>query len=248
MITASGRNFVAWAMQDLGVLAAGEVPSPGEADDGLASLNLLADALGIERLLLYAVVRTTKALGSGTASYTIGAGGSIDIARPLWIARAGLVLDSTASQPIEVPIDVLDQDGYADWSQKGMTGQPSAIFYDHGFNAVADTDRGTVYVLPIPTAAVHQLVLYTPGGEVSQFAEIDTEYTFPKGYGRLIRKLLAVELKPMYPAATLDPVLVRQANHARRVIKTANIRPGRRVNRSSLQGRGHFDFHSGRFR
>lgn len=230
------------------MLALGQTPTGAESDDALIVLNLLADALGIERLLLYALTRTTTTLASGTASYTIGSGGSIDVARPTWIESAGLVLDTAATTPSEIPLPILTDDEYARVPQKTLqSSQPSAIWYDHGF----DVDGyGLIYPLPIPDVATTQLVLYTPSGAVSQFADLTTAYTYPKGYGRALRKVLALELAPMYPMVTPSPFLVRQAADAKAAIKMSNVRPDERACDPGLlsQRGGHWNINAGAYR
>jgi hypothetical protein len=244
-------QFITGALQDIGVVAAGASPEGAEGADALTVLNQLADAMGIERLLMYTVVRTTKTLASGTASYTIGSGGDINIVRPPFIPRDGgamLVVDTGASTPTEIPIDVLNDEEYAAWSQKTLQGpQPSAIYYDHGWNAGV----GRIYPLPIPNVATTQLVLYTPGVPVSQFADLNTtSYTFPPGYQRAIRKTLALELAPQYPGAVLSPLLMQQAVDAKRFLKSMNVRPSFQRNDPALTGhtRGGFDIDTGSYR
>lgn len=243
MITAKAIDLIKGAAQDLGVIALGQDFTGGEAEDGLTLLNLIVDAMGIERGLLYAILRTTKTLAAGTASYTIGTGGSIDIARPLWLARAGLIQDTSATYPTEISIDVLTEQQYAEWPRKTeQASHARAVFYDFGFNAVAETDRGTVYPLPIPNVATTQLVLYTPGGQVSQFADLnETEYTFPAGVGLLLRTRLALRLSAMYPSAVVSPELRLQNATLTRQLKSHATRPVYRQNSPLLTGRGYFD-------
>lgn len=245
--TASAMDFITWALQDLGVIAAGQTLDSAEAEDCRAPLNLLADALGIERLLLYKLVRTPKTLASGTASYTIGSGGDIDLERPNWIPKAGLILDTAATTPLEVPIDVLNDEEYAEWARKTQQlSRVFAVFYDRGHDSNA---RGTIYPLPIPSTATMQLVLYTPGGQYSAFANLDTEYTFPRGHGRAIRKNLALELAPMYPAADVSQDLRNQARASKSALKRAQSQTRKRRNDPMLVGGGgFFDMDSGSFR
>ena len=93
-------DVITGALQDLGQVQAGEALNADDAVDAFSTLNDLADALSAERLWLYTIGRTAHTLASGTASYTIGSGGVINIDRPIWIDRAGLILDTTASIPL----------------------------------------------------------------------------------------------------------------------------------------------------
>lgn len=211
------------ALQDLGVLASGEDPPTSESDEALLLLNELVETLGLDRGMLFTVLRTAKTLASGTASYTIGSGGSINIARPIWIDDAMLVYDTTASTPTEIPIDVLNDEEYAGWPQKTLQAPLSqAIYYDHGWSA----GLGLIYPLPIPNVNTTQLVLYTPQDAVTSFADVNTtSYSLAKGVRRLLRKQLALELAPGYPAATVTPLLLKQAAESKAQFKSANVRP-----------------------
>jgi hypothetical protein len=219
---ATAQTLIEGALKDLGVLGAGEAADADDLTDALVALNDMASSLGLERLTLYQRVRTTKTLTASTASYTIGSAGSIALDRPLWIDEAKLVYDTTASTPTEIPLDILTDQQYAAWPQKTLTSsQSQAIFYDYGLNA---SGYGTIYVLPIPTVNTTQLVLYTPGGALSTFADTTTDYVVPRGWNRMLRKNLALELAPMFQAQP-SPLLVKQAAESKAVVKIANVRP-----------------------
>lgn len=218
----TGNQLIRGALLDLEVLDAVTDPSAEDAEDARLALNELCESLGLERHWLYKTVRTTKTLTSGTASYTIGTGGSISVVKPTWIDRACLVLDTTATYPTEVPISVLEPDDYALWPTKTLQStQSQAIFYDHGHDS---SGYGLIYPLPIPNVSTTQLVLYSPGGEASSFADLVTDYAMPRGYQRALRKLLALELAPMHGAQP-SPLLFQQASESKAAIKRANVRP-----------------------
>lgn len=216
----SATNFITGALQDLGVLAAGASPEGADGSDALTVLNQMRDALGLERLFMHTVVRTTKTLAASTASYTIGSGGDINIVRPVSIDHAMLVIDIAATEPTEVPIGNLDAAEYAAWPQKALeASRPEAIYYDKSWSA----GMGRIYPLPIPDVGTTQLVLYTPGVAVGSFADLTTNYTFPPGYERAIRKALALELAPSYPGAVISQLLVKQAAESKAWVKVANL-------------------------
>lgn len=219
---ATAQALIEGALKDLGVLAAGESADADDLTDALVALNDMASSLGLERLSLYKRVRTTRTLTANTASYTIGSAGSIALDRPLWIDEATLVYDTTASTPTEIPLDILTDQQYAAWPQKTLTSsQSQAIFYDYGLDS---SGYGTIYVLPIPTVNTTQLVLYTPGGALSTFADTTTDYVLPRGWNRMLRKNLALEVAPMFQAQP-SPLLVKQAADSKAVVKIANVRP-----------------------
>ena len=219
----TARYFIAGALQELGVLATGETVQGSEGSEALDIANDFLDALGAERLSMFSVLRTVKTLAASTASYTIGTGGSIDIVRPLWIDTATLVVDTAATIPTEIEIEVLTDAAYAVWPSKTLeASQPSAIYYDHAWSA----GLGRIYVLPIPDVGTTQLVLYTPQQPAAQFADFNTtSYTFPPAFRRMLRKNLALELLPSYPGVQPSPLLLKQAMESKTQFKAANLRP-----------------------
>lgn len=217
---ASGHDFAQWALQDLGVLEATETPSAEDAELCLDALNQMIDAWGVERATIYTLLRTTKTLASGTASYTIGSGGSINIVRPVSIYRARLVIDTTASTATEIPQVVYRDDEWAAIAQKSQQSSLSqGIYYDRNWSA----GLGLIYPWPIPNVGTTQLVLYTPTA-LTEFADGTTDYTFPPGYRRAIRKNLALEVSPAFDA-TPSEELRTQARESFAKIKRANFRP-----------------------
>lgn len=158
--------------------------------DALAWLNSMIDAWGLRELTKYMLLRTATTLVSGTASYTIGVGGTINIARPTEIRQAGLILDTGAATPVEMPIDVLFDDAYARWPEKTyQSSYAQAIWYDHNWAA----GLGRIYPLPIPNVGTTQLVIYTPVA-IAQFADRTTVYTFPPGVENALEYNIAARI------------------------------------------------------
>jgi hypothetical protein len=223
------------ALQLAGVVAPTDTPSAEDLSTAFEALSDMVDDWGTQRLTIYYVARTTKTLISGTATYTIGSGGSINIARPLWVQNAGLILDNTATTPVEIPIRVMTDDEWAGRAQKTLTSSLLlGIYYDHKWTA----GLGIVYVWPIPTVSNTQLVLYTPTA-ISEFADRTTDYTFPPGYRRALLFNLANELGPWYPMAQPDPRVQKLATESLASIKRGNNRLSEiYVDRAIAQGRG----------
>lgn len=186
----TGSDLITAALQQIGELGIGESVDADNGAIGLSRLNDWIDSLGNERQLMAYVLRTTKTLTASTASYSIGSGGSINIQRPQYLERAGLILDTTATVPVEIPVHILTDQEYAREPLKTLTSTLSTrIYYDHNWSA----GLGLIYVLPIPTVNTTQLVLYTPQ-TTTEFADLTTNYTFSPGYRRFLRLGLMCEL------------------------------------------------------
>lgn len=216
----SANDFAAASLRLLNVIAAGEDPSSEDGQVAFDVLNRWVDWLGTQRQTIYFLTRTAHTLVSGTASYTIGSGGTINVARPVWIDHAGLILDTGAATVTEVPIRVLTDDEYQAWPQKTLQSNLSVgIWYDHNWSS----GLGRIYPLPIPNVGTTQVVLYTPTA-VTEFAAQATDYTFPPGYERAIVYNLALELTAYYPAATTPTMLAKFAAESLADLKRSNLR------------------------
>ena len=203
-----------------GLVRPGRTASPEQLTDGLARLNDMIDAWGIERLTIFFVLRTEKTLADATASYTIGTGGSINIVRPASIESAGLILDTAADPTTEKPIHIFTDQEWQSIKQKGLTSTlVSGIYYDKQWTA----GLATIYVWPVPTIGTTALILYTLQA-LTAFADLTTSYTFPPGYAEAIGYQLALRLAPEFGGLT-DPATEKNATVALARLKRGNIRP-----------------------
>ena len=109
----------------IGSLAAGEDLGPAESEYALSKLNQMVDMWAADRLAIHRRQRVGPfAITANTQSYTIGPSGTWDTARPVWIDGAGIIQTPSASQPVEVPMNVFTQDEY---KRVGVKNTPSAL-------------------------------------------------------------------------------------------------------------------------
>lgn len=216
---ATARALIASSLRQLNVLATGEALDATAEDDALTWLNRMIGSWGTQRLTMLFLTRTVQTLTSGTASYTIGSGGTINIVRPLTIERAGLITNTGDATPTEIPIAVFTDQEYARWSQKTLQNSyPDGIWYDHNWSS----SLGRIYPLPIPNVSTTQAVLYTPTA-LTTFADFTTDYTWAPGYEDAIETNLALRLAiPM--GRDVPDGLREQARASLALIKRANLR------------------------
>lgn len=224
---ATARALIASSLRWLNVLGTGETLDPTAEDDALTWLNRMIGSWGAQRLTMYFLTRTPQTLTSGTASYTIGTGGTINIVRPLTIERATLITNLNDTDPTEIPIAVLTDQEYAYWPQKTLqSSYPSAIWYDHNFAS----SLGRIYPLPIPNVSTTRVVLYTPTA-LTVFADLTTDYVWPLGYEEAIETNLALRLA--IPMGREVPDGLRElARSSLALIKRSNI--GTRLREMSI--------------
>lgn len=224
--TVTGRQFVTRALRMLGVIGSTDAPSAEDLADGFELLQDWMDGLKTQRKTIFQVLRNTHSLASSTQQYTIGDGATWSQERPLWIEGWGILPSPADASPQEIPMGrpmTLDQ-----WRRipvKGTTAAyPTSIYYDYSW---ADaTGFGRVEVYPVPTSSTPDIVLYTPA-PLAEFADIDTEYSFPPMYRRAIRYGLALDMAPEWDIDDEQKLqrIERIATSSMAWIKRANWRP-----------------------
>ena len=213
---ATARDLISAALSDMGILAAGEVPTADDASDALNALNRLLDQWAAENLTIYTVTRTTHAITSGDNTYTVGATGDIAITRPVFFE--GIKFQDTSTDPAtEYNLVPHTEDSWAQVRLKDLTSVfPNSYYYNPTY------PNGTIYLWPVPTSATLELVLYS-WTAVPQFTGLTVSASLPPGYQRAIVKNLAVDLAPAYEKAP-SQLLLEQARESKMIIQRANKR------------------------
>jgi hypothetical protein len=238
----TARDLITATLRSIRVLGVGDPLQAEDANDGLDRLNDWLDALSLERLTMYYVLRTEKLLGNGIQTYTVGVGGDINIARPTHIEAAGLIQDTSNPTPFEKPMEIWTDQRWQGCRQKTLASTyPTALYYD--FNWVAGLAQISLW--PVPTdCGLCKLVIYSPVA-LLEFATLDTDYTFPPGYRRFIRTNFAQEIASEY-GKSLTGDQVQAARHSKAQIKRGNVRPVEaRVDAALIRGYDYFDWRTG---
>lgn len=168
--------------------------SPGEtldADLGAACLNALnniADEMNGGKSFLFREILTT-----GTVTGSTGTLGST------WagLVAGDEVLGATVaySATLDVPLTKLTMGQYANIAIKSITTYPTYFAQD---------GQATVYFYPVPSG---KSVTLRTKQVVQDFADLDTDYTMPKGYRSALASMLAEKLAP-----TLAPSMLAKAS------------------------------------
>lgn len=185
---------------------------------GLSKLNQFIDMLAADRLAMYRRQRAGPfTVTADVSSYTIGSGGTWNVARPAWIDYAGVIYTAGSEPNPELPIRVLTVKEWSQITVKSITSTlPQAIYYDQTFTS---SGYGTIYLYPVPSEA-SQIVLYLPIA-VAEFTDLVTTIALPPGYRAMLVSNLAVVLG----MGVLDiPVDVQiQANKTLGNVKASNV-------------------------
>jgi hypothetical protein len=211
----TGLDLATAALELIGVLSAGETPSAEDADLALRTANGMLKSWRAQRLVIPTVTRTTQALASGTASYTIGTAGDIVAARPQAIDYAALV-DSDGH---ETPLEVLTEQRYRELADKTATGIPTAIYFRKTTAAL-----GTVFLFPIPDTAAYTLALSYKSVLATLTLAGDYDLGDEDGYDEALKTNLAVRLAVPFEKP-VSQELAGWAKDSKAVIARLHIQP-----------------------
>jgi hypothetical protein len=237
---ATVRDLLTAAYQEISVLAEGETLSAAAASDALNMLNRMIDQWKAENLQIYAVTRTTATLTASQASFTVGASGNINIARPVFIEKVNFI--DTATDPdheYQLP-QLLTEAEWAGISQKALTSTyPQCAYYSPTY------PTGTLYPWPIPTSSTLQWAVYH-WAAVAAYSDLSDSVALPPGYEELIVTQMATRLAASNGRA-VDPDLRHRASQAKQIVQRANFR----MNELGIRGDAligspsRFDIHTG---
>lgn len=207
MTTAS--DLINGALRDVGALASGETATAEDTSDALELLNHLLGQWQATGLNVYALKDVSFAV-TGAASYTIGTGGNVAVARPVSVEAA-----FWRSGDLDYPLTVINafQD-YQRIGDKTLTGVPGAIYYLPSYSL------GKVYAYPMPTTGDLHL---TVKEALQTFASASETVTLPPEYMLALRYSLAELLKISYPEAQPRFDIEKAAKTARTIIKRNNV-------------------------
>lgn len=207
------------ALRRLGYLQPAETPSADDAAHVFQTLQVLINGLGTERGTMYEVRRSTWTIVSGTGTYTVGSGGTVNIARPVFVQNVNYI-DTSQDPDLEMPLGLLTDDAYQAIPQKSLTAvYPSYAYYNPTYG---DTALATLTFWQIPTSTTLLGAIYAPVAVVEPSSS-SASISLPPGYERYLRDTLAIEVAPDF-AAVVTPDLLESARIATANIKRANIR------------------------
>lgn len=205
------------ALQDLGVIAAGEAPTSADAELCRTTCNRLIDIWAAERLTIYEITRSTWTISASDGTYTVGSGGDIAIAWPQYI-HAVRYQDTSQSPTLELSLTALTDDAWAGISEKTETSTlPSSWYFDRNY------PLGNLQLWPVPTSSTLQGVIYAPTA-VTSFSATSTAVSLPPGYEELLVKSMAARLASAFDRMSMKRDLMEEAEEAKRRVKVPNFR------------------------
>ena len=182
-------DVITMAMQLIGSLQTGEVPSADDAQVGMNSLNAMLDGWNTERLNLYTISVYSGNLGNNQQSYAIGpSAADFNTLSPVLIQTASVIIPTTT---VREPMKLLSSEQWAGLTEKGLTGfMPDKLYCD--------------YMFPIANLNVHPIPNHTIALELylwsilAQFVNLTDAVNFRPGYLEALQYNLALKLAPIF--------------------------------------------------
>jgi len=211
---ATANSLIALALKMSGAVGLGQVSPAEDVADALTLLQDMAAQWARQRWLVPHLADVAFTL-NGSASYTIGAGGDINVARPDRIEAAYYRLNQ-GNTPLDWPLYVMDSREQWDRVQlKQMRGLPGALFYDTGY------PLGTIWLYPVsPLSSSYELHLSVKDG-MGGFSDPTADTGMAPEYNAALMWNLAAILRPYYQLPP-EPTITAKALNSLNVIRRTN--------------------------
>lgn len=204
-------DIITDALQELGVVGAGDAVSPEDAALGLRRLNQVLQTWANSPRTLPVLTEVSITLTTAQ-EYTVGPSGDVVALRPVKVVGA-LATDAAGN---DYPVGVINQVQWGDIFTKNVTGGPPAfVWYE------ATSTNGTVHVYP--KAPGYTLALDCQA-LLTSFASTSTSFTLPEGYEAALYLTLADALASSY-GKQLSQTSLRRMAGAVSAIKRTNTEP-----------------------
>lgn len=198
------RDIITGALRfHLNRLSPGETMDDDTAGACLEALNNLADEMNGAKSFLFREVLTTSSAITGTTA-TLGS---------TWVGLSpgdeilGATVQYTAGN--DVPIALITMQQYQNIPLKNVSTFPQSLAYD---------GLSTVYLYP---GATGQTVTLRTRQIVSDFADLDTDYSMPKGYKAALSAMLAERMAPSIAPAKVESARAEGQSARRRLMAQA---------------------------
>lgn len=202
-------EIVNLSLRDVGVVGEGQTASGETMADAFTTLNQMLGLWQADGLYVYAHKDVTATL-TGAATYTVGVGGAVNVARPIKIDSA-----YWRSAGVDYPVDVIRSlEEYSRINNKLGGTMPAAICYVPSF------PLGTLYVYPNGATGELHLITRT---DLPTFVALTDTIIIPPEYITALRYSLGEYLCTTFQSP-MRPDLPALASRARRIIKRNSVR------------------------
>jgi hypothetical protein len=195
--TLTRAQVISGALRKLGVLASGASPSTAQTNDATEALNALVKAFHADGMPLWAITNHTFTVTSGTSSYAIGTGLTLNVTPPLKVLQARYKLSGGDF----TPMNVYNQYDFNNLPDVNSEGVPINLYYKYGVTNGVDT--GTIKLWPIPNDSTTQIDIVYQRPFMDMDAT-DNQFDFPSYWMQALIYNLAWALAPEYGTPPTD--------------------------------------------
>lgn len=217
----SATAIIVGALDLIGALQPGQVPGGDDIQDSYRRLQNMIGTLAIQPETIPVIGREVFPLvafkGGPSNPYTIGPNGDFNTSRPNQLDGAGLLLNATVPNPVEIPRALITDDG---WEAIQIKDLQNSLFTGVYYNATYPL--GTINLWPIPNTTLNSLVLYRQE-QLGQFLSLTAVYSVPNGFDEMLEYNLAIRLAGPYNKP-LPPYVQQMAAETLGLVKRANYR------------------------
>jgi hypothetical protein len=180
----------------------------------VTSFNVSANTVTMNQNALFTPVGLDNITYTTPGNIILNTGLPMD--RPLRVRSGFTRVTGGVANGLDYYFDVISYERYKEIGFKGVSGPwPYLLAYQPTY------PLGTFWIYPNPAGA-NEVHLYTDL-ILSEFT-LTEDVELPQGYARALKKLLALELCPMF-GKTPSPQLILQAKEAKELIKDQNASP-----------------------
>lgn len=220
-VSALASDIAQGALEDIGVLYAGQLISPAALSVALPRLQRWIDQVNARRELIFSISFLQFTLTPNHSPHTIGPNGDFNLPlRPVRIVGANFILNAGSSNPIDSPvIRIMDED----WWQRNPTKSLQSSIVTHLYYDPA-TPLGNLNFWP--TCNVSNPVRLEVWNSLAQPINAQSALALPPGYWDAAVLTLAKKMCPLFNRP-FPPDLQSDWNKAMRIIEANNDKPPR---------------------
>lgn len=195
------QDLISFSLKAIGALGVGQSALTEDNTDAFNALNAMLAVWNRKRWLIWHLVDASF-VSTGAQSYTVGAGGNFNVARPDRLEAAFFRQVTTANpSQVDYPLQILEsREDYSRIALKQLSTFPQFIFYDAAF------PLGSVFPWPVPAASIYELHIVLKE-TLSQFTALNQTINLPPEYFEAIWTNLCIRLAPVYQVAASAEVL-----------------------------------------
>lgn len=182
------------ALRKLGVLFTGTTASANQITDAAVSLNAIIKAFHADGMPLWAILNYTFTTVSGTSSYTIGTGKTLNTPAPLKVIQALY----TMSGGENIPMNVYNRYDFQNLPSANDHGTPIDFYYQ----PLAD-GSGIIQLWPNPNDSTTTVTIDYQR-PFSDMANATDNFDFPAYWMQALIYMLAWSMAPEYGTPVMD--------------------------------------------